>query len=89
MRLPDFWAAMQAYQEQVRADRQHMGDLVRCATMTLFNLQVKPGSRFKRVEDFWPMPWDPPKESAEDAISKLSDDERQTMIDNFIRHLDG
>ena len=89
LRLPDYWSAMTAYSEQVQADRQHQGDLIRCATMMLINLQLKPKDRFKRVQDFWPMPWDPPSEDPGKAIRDMSDAERQSMYNDFLKRLDG
>lgn len=89
LRLPDYWSAMTAYSEQVQADRQHQGDLIRCATMMLINLQLKPKDRFKRVQDFWPMPWDPLSEDPGKAIRDMSDEERQSMYNDFLKRLDG
>lgn len=89
LRLPDYWAALRSYQEQVNADRQHLGNLIRCATMMLINIQLKPGSRFKTAQDFWPMPWDAPKEDPDKAIKAMSDEERNAMYNEFRRRLDG
>ena len=81
--MPGTWS------EQVQADRQHQGDLIRCATMMMINLQLKPKDRFKRVQDFWPMPWDPPSEDPGKAIRDMSDEERQSMYNDFLKRLDG
>lgn len=91
MRQGHFWEAMQAYQEEREADRRHMGELVRGATLRLFNLQVRPQDRMTDPAKFWRMPWDKEviDENAEEIkkITGATDEERTEMAREFIGRL--
>lgn len=90
MRPGEFWEALRAYQEQVSADRRHLGELVRGATLRLFNLQVAKSSRFRDPSKFWPMPWDETEVSEQDEIRRLanlSEEETQQEVDKFFKKI--
>lgn len=85
MRPGEFWEALNAYQEGVSADRRHLGELVRGATLRLFNLQVDKRYRITDPSKFWKMPWDE-DDVNQGEIKRLGDlDEagRQAEVDKF------
>ena len=90
MRPGEFWEALRAYNEQVSADRRHLGELVRGAALRLWNLQVSPKSRIKDARKFWPMPWDDALDSEQREIERLEhldEDEAQKEIDKFLKKI--
>lgn len=90
MRVGVFHEAMWAYNQQVEADRRHAGELIRGATIRLFNTQVAKRSRMTEVEKFWRMPWDsesPTLTDAVAAIDRMSDEERKASALSLIERL--
>lgn len=91
MRPGEFWEAFSAHNEEVLADRRHLGELVRGATLRLFNTQVAQKSRAKNPTKFWPMPWDEDtKVSGQEEIHRLEHlDEagRQEEVNKFLSRL--
>lgn len=89
MRPGEFWEAMQAYQEELEAGRQHIGELVRGATARLFNLQVKKKDQITDVRKFWPMPWDNLKTEAEivKELSQLTDAQRKEEVNRLLKNI--
>lgn len=91
MRPGEFWEALSAHNEEVLADRRHIGELVRGATLRLFNLQVAQKHKMKDPAKFWPMPWDVPKEVGEQAeihrLENLDEAGRQEEVNKFLSRL--
>ena len=91
MRPGEFWEALSAHNEEVLADRRHLGELVRGATLRLFNLQVAQKHKMKDPAKFWPMPWDVPKEVGEQAeihrLAHLDEAGRQEEVNKFLSRL--
>ena len=91
MRPGEFWEALSAHNEEVLADRRHLGELVRGATLRLFNLQVAQKHKMKDPAKFWPMPWDAPKEVGEQAeihrLENLYEAGRQEEVNKFLSRL--
>jgi len=88
MRQGWFWEAMRAYQEDKESDRRHVGELIRGATLRLFNLQVRAQDRLREPSKFWPMPWDERTEdvNAEEIrkLASMTDEERTQNAMNFM-----
>ena len=70
MRVGEFWEALAAYRENQMQERRHSAELVRGATMILFNVQVQKKYRVKDPAKFWRMPWDKADDGAEDREIK-------------------
>jgi len=91
-RVGEFYEAMWAYRQQVEADRRHVGELIRGATVRLFNTQVERRYRMAEVEKFWPMPWDGnPSGSLVDAvraIDSMTDEERRASAEALLKKFD-
>lgn len=91
MRPGEFLEALAAHNEEVTADRRHLGELVRGATLRLFNIQVAQKSRMRDPAKFWPMPWDESRvQSEQDEIRRLESlDEAATQkeVDKFFSRL--
>lgn len=90
MRPGEFWEAVRAYKERVSADRQHIGELVRGATLRLYNLQVAPKYRMKDPAKFWPMPWDTTVDAEEQEIRRLAGlgkEETQKEVEKFFNRV--
>ena len=90
MRPGEFWEALRAYNEQVSADRRHLGELVRGVGLRLWNLQVAPKSRITDVRKFWPMPWDEDQDGELKEIKRLEnlgEEETQKEIDKFLKKI--
>lgn len=77
--------------EEVDADRRHLGELVRGATLRLWNLQVDKRSRITSPAKFWPMPWDEqdPGESEIRRLASLGEEETQREVDKFLSRIKG
>ena len=91
MRPGEFLEALAAHNEEVIANRRHMGELIRGATLRLFNIQVAQKSRMRDPAKFWPMPWDEgARQSEQDEIHRLEHlDEAsiQKEVDKFFSRL--
>ena len=86
----EFWEAVRAYKEHVNADRQHLGELVRGATLRLFNLQVEKKYRQKDPAKFWPMPWDDADDREDKEIrrlARLGKAEREKEVEKFLNRV--
>lgn len=86
MRVGEYFEALDAYRSEKTADRKHIGELVRGATLRLWNLQVKKQSRINDPVKFWQMPWDNII-NEEDEISRLqglNNEQRQQEVDKFL-----
>lgn len=88
LRLPEFWAAMDAYSEERDAERRHLGELVRGATLRLWNLQVRKQDRITDLDKFWRMPWDEEKLSFDQEVKNiqaLDAEERDKLAQDFLK----
>lgn len=88
----EFWEALRAHEEEVIADRRHLGELVRGATLRLWNLQVAKETRVAKPAKFWPMPWDVEDVREEDEIKRLanlSEEETQEEVNKFLKRVNG
>ena len=85
MRPGEFWEAMNAYNAEVTAQRRHLGELTRGATLRLWNLQVDKKYRISDVRKFWPLPWDEPvdDDSEIQRLASLSEEETQKEVEKF------
>lgn len=84
------WAALDAYWEEKNNERRHIAELVRGATQRLWNIQVDGKYKIDDACDFWPMPWDDKRVTAEQIVKKidsLSDEERDIMAQDFINRI--
>lgn len=83
--ISDFWAAMDAYAEEKQRDRQHIAELVRGATLRLWNLQVDKKYRISNPSEFWMMPYDDLREEDEvQYLNSCSDEERSRLAKEFM-----
>lgn len=89
MRLGEFWEAWDAYNQEKEADRRHMGELVRGATLRLFNLQVAKKDRYTDPSKFWRMPWDEITTADEELerFEAMTDDERADSAKDFLNKI--
>ena len=90
MRPGEFWEAVKAYKDHVSADRQHVGELVRGATLRVFNLLVDKKYRMKDPAKFWPMPWDEAADAESREIRRLANlgrEETQKEVDKFFKRI--
>ena len=91
MRPGEFWEAIEAYKEEKSADRRHIGELVRGATLRLFNLHVDKRYRTADPHKFWAMPWDEEKESSESKeiqrLSHLGKADARKEVDKFFERI--
>lgn len=87
MRPGEFWEALRAYDSKVSADRRHLGELVRGATLRLWNLQVAKSSRIADPKRFWPMPWDEGGTEIDEIhrLTHLSDEEKKAEAEKFFK----
>lgn len=87
MRPGEFWEALRAYEAKISADRRHLGELVRGATLRLWNLQVTGKSRITDPKRFWPMPWDEggTEEDEIQRLASLSEDEKFKEAEKFFK----
>ena len=89
MRPGEFWEAMHAHNLEREADRRHIGELVRGATLRLFNIQVAPKSRISDATLFWPMPWDEIKVDEElEKLEAMTDSEKAAAVQDFLKKID-
>jgi len=89
MRPGEFWEALRAHDSKVSADRRHLGELVRGATLRLWNLQVDKRYRLSDPVKFWPMPWDEPEDGDQEIkrLTHLGEEETQKEVDKFFARL--
>jgi len=89
MRIGEYFEALDAYREEKTADRQHIGELIRGATLRLWNLQVKKQSRIQDPVKFWQMPWDDVIDEADEIIrlNGLDDNQRQQEVNKFFEKI--
>ena len=89
MRPGEFWEALRAYNEEKGADRRHVGELVRGATLRLWNLQVKESSRIRDASKFWQMPWDDVCTEVDEVrrLAGLSEDEARIEAERFLNKI--
>lgn len=87
MRLGEFWEAMDAYNKEKEADRKHMGELVRGATLRLYNTQVMKSDRVSDPKIFWRMPWDEDTVANEELenFERMTDEQRAESARNFLK----
>lgn len=76
---------MHAYGEERAAERKHVGELVRGATILLWNLQVDEKHRVNDPHKFWPMPWDEKAEDKADKLAGMSKEERDESARNLMK----
>lgn len=88
MRPGEFWESMDAYHQEKEADRRHIGELVRGATIRLFNTQVSKKDRMTDIVKFWRMPWDIVEIDEElERFNNMNDEERAENARNFLRKI--
>lgn len=87
MRPGEFMEALLAYREKERLDRRHVGELVRGATLRLWNLQVSQKWRITDPAKFWAMPWDDGPATAEEELAALTGEQKRESIENMKRLL--
>lgn len=91
MRPGEFLEALAAHNEEVDADRKHLGELVRGATLRMFNLQVAQKNRYKDPAKFWPMPWDERKNTTEKEeihrLEHLDEAGQQEEVQKFLSRI--
>lgn len=89
MRPGEFWEALRAYNDKVSADRKHLGELVRGATLRLWNLQVARTSRMTDPKRFWPMPWDEGGTDADEVrrLASLSEEDATKEAEKFFKRV--
>lgn len=86
MRQSEFWEAMEAHRQEVDADRRHVGELIRGATLRLMNLQLTHPVGLEA----WPMPWDEQSGSLEEEAMKIkhmAPEERDKNAKDFINRI--
>ena len=84
MRLGDLLDAMKVWQEDKMAERQHIGELIRGATLRLFNLQLKPKDRVSDPVKFWKMPWDADPDEVSKEVASWTQEERDRKAKEFL-----
>ena len=90
MRIGEFWEAMDAYWSEKRADRKHIGELVRGAALRLVNTQLKRPE--KKAEKFWAMPWDDTADAEAEELrrlSRLTQEEQDKEAELFMKRIKG
>lgn len=89
MRLDEFWEAMDAHNQEKEADRRHIGELVRGATLRLFNLQIAQKDRITDPAKFWRMPWDEftTKDEELERFEAMTDEERAENAKDFLNKI--
>ena len=89
MRLDEFWEAMDAHNQEKEADRRHIGELVRGATLRLFNLQIAQKDRIADPAKFWRMPWDEFTTNDEELerFEAMTDEERAENAKEFLNKI--
>lgn len=74
MRVGEFFEGLDAHRKELEADRRHIGELVRGATLNICNHQRMPKDRIADPAKFWPMPWDDdPGDQAADQVRRLKE----------------
>lgn len=88
MRPGEFWEAMDAHSKEKEADRRHMGELARGASLRIFNALVTAKSRITDPAEFWRMPWDEAKiDEGLEYLQSLTQDERAEEAREFINRI--
>lgn len=89
MRLGEFWEALDAHNQEKEADRRHIGELVRGATLRLFNLQVAEKDRIADPAKFWRMPWDEvtEKDQEQERFDAMTDEEKADNARDFLNKI--
>lgn len=88
MRPGEFWEAMDAHSKEKEADRRHMGELARGASLRIFNALVSASSRITEPEQFWRMPWDEVKiDEGMEYLQSLTQEERAEEAREFIKKI--
>ena len=86
-----FWEAMEMHGKEVEAERRHVGELVRGATLRLFNINLKKSDQIRDPRKFWPMPWDDETQEPEDEaikeINAMSDEQRTASVKNLLQSI--
>lgn len=87
MRMGEFWEAMDAHNKEKEADRRHIGELVRGATLRLYNTQVMKCDRIADPVKFWRMPWDDITTADEELkdFESMTDEQKAASSRNFIK----
>lgn len=91
MRMGEFFEAMDAFRKEAEGGRIHVGNLVRGLCVRIVNVLVGKKEKVKDERDYWPMPWDEPKEdSAQEVarrLSKMTPEEQQAKVNEFLSKL--
>ena len=84
-----FWEAVHLHGREVEAERRHVGELVRGATLRLFNINLKKSDQIRDPRKFWPMPWDDEipgtDEEAMEEINAMTDEQRTASVKNLLK----
>lgn len=84
----EFFEAWKAFNECRDAERRHLGELVRGATLRLFNTQIRKGKQISDPAKFWPMPWDETERNrALNEIKNLTAEQRSKKINEFLKNI--
>lgn len=88
MPVGEFWEALEAHNNEVEAERRHIGELVRGAALRLFNINLKKSDQIKDPRKFWMMPWDEPfEESVGKRLSEMSDEQREKSVKGLLKKI--
>ena len=88
MPVGEFWEALEAHNNEVEAERRHIGELVRGAALRLFNINLKESDQIKDPRKFWMMPWDEPlEESVGKRLSEMSDERREKSVKALLKKI--
>lgn len=88
MHLGELLDAMKVWQEEKMAERRHIGELIRGASLRLFNLQLKAKDRITDPVKFWRMPWDEDDE-VEKEVASWTQEERDRKAKDFLSRING
>ena len=89
LRLGELLDAMRVWQEEKKAERRHIGELVRGAALRLFNLQLKAKDRITDPAKFWRMPWDEMEDDVSREIASWTQEDRDSKAKEFLSRING
>ncbi len=87
LRLGELLDAMKVWQEERKAERRHIGELVRGAALRLFNVQLKAKDRITDPAKFWRMPWDEETDEVAKEVASWTQEERDSKAKEFLSRI--
>lgn len=91
MRPGEFWEAVEAHSNEVEAERRHIGELIRGATLRILGPHLK--RPVTDIASWWPMPWDEKKIDEEreeiERLNNLTDEQRANEARAFLELING